>query len=119
MEIVLNTEKKSYAVKFTAEEDGKILGWAYLYIMFNDIHKEPFGFLENVFVEEEHRGGGIGSKLVQAIITEAKKQNCYKIICTSRYENSKVHALYNKLGFKDYGKEFRIDLSQQICIQKS
>ena len=78
--------------------------------MFNDLHKEPFGFLENVFVKEESRGKGVGSKLVQSAIAEAKKQNCYKIICTSRCESPKTHAFYNKLGFKDYGKEFRIDL---------
>ena len=111
MDILLNKEDKSYRIKITAEENGGILGWAYLYIMFNDLHKEPFGFLENVFVKEENRGKGLGSKLVEAVITEAKKQNCYKIICTSRYESPKVHALYNKLGFKDYGKEFRIDLT--------
>jgi len=110
MDINFTKENKSYALKFTAEENGKILGSAYLYVMFNDLHKEPFGFLENVFVKEENRGNGIGSKLVNAIIKEAKKQNCYKIICTSRYENEQVHKFYNKLGFKDYGKEFRIDL---------
>ena len=110
MDIKFKTEKKSYAVKFTAEENGKILGRAYLYIMFNDLHKEPFGFIEDVFVEEGNRGKGIGTKLVQAAIAEARKQNCYKIICTSRYENEQVHALYSKLGFKDCGKEFRIDL---------
>ncbi len=110
MEIILNKENKSYAIKFTAEEDGKILGRAYLYIVFNDLHKEPFGFMEDVFVEEESRGKGIGTKLANEVIAEAKKQNCYKIICTSRYDNSGAHAFYNKLGFKDYGKEFRIDL---------
>ena len=110
MNIISKKENKSYAIKIMAEENNAILASAYLYIMFNDLHKEPFGFLENVFVQEENRGKGIGSKLVEAIITEAKKQNCYKIICTSRYSNSEVHVFYNKLGFKDYGKEFRIDL---------
>ena len=110
MNINSSKENKSYAIKVSAEEGGIVLGSAYLYIMFNDLHKEPFGFLENVFVEEEHRGKGIGSELVNTAISEAKKQNCYKIICTSRYESSKVHSLYEKLGFKDYGKEFRMNL---------
>ena len=78
--------------------------------MFNDLHEEPFGFLEDVFVEEKNRGQGIGSRLVGEVIAEAKRQNCYKVICTSRHESLSVHALYNKLGFRDYGKEFRIDL---------
>ena len=110
MLVNFNKENKSYALKATIEESNIILGSAYLYIMFNDLHKEPFGFLENVFIKDGHRGRGIGSKLVEAIIKEAKKQNCYKIICASRYKNSEVHAFYEKLSFKDYGKEFRMDL---------
>src|SRR3989344_7908217 len=110
MEITLKKENKSYATKFEALEKGEILGRAYLYIMFNDLHKEPFGFLEDVFVEEKNRGEGIGTKLINAVIAEAKKQKCYKIICTSRYTSAKVHDLYMKLGFKDHGKEFRINL---------
>ncbi len=113
MDIHTIKENKSYAIKVTAEENGEILGSAYLYIMFNDLHKEPFGFLENVFVEEKSRGKGIGTKLIEKAITEARGQNCYKIICTSRYENEKVHGLYKKLGFKDYGKEFRMDLLEK------
>ncbi len=110
MDISLNKENKSYAIKVTAEENGVILGSAYLYIMFNDLHEEPFGFLENVFVKEGNRGKGVGSKLVEAVITQAKKQNCYKLICTSRNSNTLVHKFYDKFGFKDYGKEFRMDL---------
>lgn len=110
MDITFTKENKSYSIKITANEDGKILGSAYLYIMFNDLHKEPFGFLENVFVKEGSRGKGVGSKLVEAVIAEAKRQNCYKIICTSRNEKPEVHKFYDKFGFKDYGKEFRVDL---------
>ena len=111
MEIIPKREDKSYAIKITAEENGNILGWAYLYIIFNEQGKGPYGFLEDVFVNEKNRGKGIGTQLIQAIISEAKKINCYKIIGTSRYERTEVHAMYTKLGFKDYGKEFRIDLS--------
>ena len=66
MEIKSSKENKSYAIKITAEEEGEILGWAYLYIIFNDQEKGPCGFLENVFVKEKNRGKGIGSPLVQA-----------------------------------------------------
>lgn len=109
MDIKYTKENKSFAIKVTAEENGKVLGRASLYIMFNDLHKEPFGFIEDVFVEEGNRGKGIGTKLVNAVLDEAKKQNCYKVICTSRHEKTAVHDLYLKLGFKDHGKEFRID----------
>jgi GNAT superfamily N-acetyltransferase len=110
MDINFKRENKSYAIKVTIEENNAVLGSAYLYIMFNDLHEEPFGFLENVFVNEEVRGKGIGSKLVTAVIEEAKRQNCYKLIGTSRSSNTQVHSFYTKLGFEDYGKEFRMNL---------
>ena len=43
------------------------------------------------------------------LIEEAKNQGCYKLICTSRNSKPRVHSLYEKIGFKDWGKEFRID----------
>ena len=110
MEIVSRKIDKSSGVKIEAKEGEKIFGWAYLYVMHNDLHKEPFGFMENVFVHEQYRGKGIGKQLVGKVIEEAKRLNCYKLIGTSRYGNPAVHALYEKIGFKDHGKEFRIDL---------
>ena len=58
MNIKFNKENKSYAIKIIAEENGEILGRAYLYVMFNGLHEEPFGFLEDVFVEEKNRYPG-------------------------------------------------------------
>lgn len=102
--------KDSYAVKITAHENGKQIGRLFLYVLKNDLHKEPFGFLEDVFVEEEYRKHGIGSQLVQKAIAEAKTIGCYKLIGNSRMASDKVHAFYERLGFKKHGYEFRIDL---------
>ncbi len=96
-------------IKFYVEDNGKELGRAYLYILKNDLHLRPFGFLEDVFVEESLRGYGMGSSLIGQVIKEARKNDCYKLICTSRYIKPKVHDLYLSLGFSDHGKEFRID----------
>lgn len=96
-------------IKFFIEQDGREVARAYLYILFNQ-HEWPFGFMEDVFVDESLRGQGIGTELVNKIIAAAKENNCYKIVATSRYERPKVHELYLRLGFKDWGKEFRIDL---------
>ncbi len=110
MEITTQKENKSYAIKFTVKENNEVIGRARLYILFNDLHAEPYGFLEDLFVNEEHRGKGIGKQLINALINEAKSQKCYKIIGTSRHARPEVHAMYEKIGFKDYGKEFRMDL---------
>ena len=98
-------------VKLVAIADGKEVGRAYLYLMTNDLHDKPFGFMEDVFVEEEYRSQGIGTALIDALVQEAKRRGCYKIIATSRHSRPKVHDLYLKLGWYDHGKEFRIDLA--------
>ncbi|OIO50341.1 MAG: GNAT family N-acetyltransferase [Parcubacteria group bacterium CG1_02_44_65] len=96
-------------IKFFIEDGGQEIARAYLYIFKNDLHKEPFGFMEDVFVAEEYRSQGLGTKLVKKVIETAKQNNCYKLVATSRHERSKVHDLYERLGFKDWGKEYRID----------
>lgn len=96
-------------IKFYVKSGEAEVGRAYLYLLSNDLHEQPFGFMEDVFVEETQRGSGIGSRLVQRVIDEARVRGCYKLICTSRHEKPKVHELYKTLGFKDHGKEFRID----------
>ena len=96
-------------IKYFVMEKDREIGRAYLYILKNDLHKEPFGFIEDVFVEEDQRGQGIGSVLINVILKEAEKKNCYKLIMTSRHSKPHLHKLYQDLGFNDHGKEFRVN----------
>lgn len=110
MQINKETKKDCYAIKLTATEDEKEIGRAWLYVLQNDLHAEPFGLIEDVFVEEKYRGSGVGTKLVQEAVEEAKKIGCYKLIATSRNSREEIHIWYEKFGFKNHGVEFRIDL---------
>ncbi len=112
MKITQEIKIDVYAVKFTAKECDKVIGWAYLYLIFQDRHEEPYGLMENVYVEPEYRSHGVGTELVKAIVEEAKQRNCYKLIGTSRTFKSKVHAFYERLGFQKFGFEFRMDLKE-------
>ncbi|MFO7807554.1 MAG: GNAT family N-acetyltransferase, partial [Candidatus Moraniibacteriota bacterium] len=84
----------------------------FLYTIKNDLHNKPFGLLEDVFVEENARGKNVGTSLVKEVIAAAQKENCYKLIATSRHSREKVHELYKKLGFYEQGLEFRVDLDK-------
>ena len=109
MEFKKDILKEVRAIKITAVDGGKTIGRLYLYVLKNDLHKEPFGFLEDVFVEEEYRKQKIGSVLVEKAIEQAKILGCYKLIGTSRDGNAGAHRFYERLGFKKHGFEFRID----------
>lgn len=97
-------------IRFSISENGREIARAYLYVMSNDLHAEPFGLLEDVQVDEAHRGSGLGSALVREVIAAAREAGCYKLVATSRASRPKVHELYERLGFGRYGVEFRMDL---------
>ena len=95
-------------IKFFIENDGKEIARAFLYIMHNGLKKEPFGLLEDIFVDEQLRGQGTGSQLLNMVIEEAKKIGCYKLIANSRHERALVHKMYEKAGFENFGIEFKM-----------
>lgn len=103
-------EKNTVGIKVSVEEDGVELGRAWLYLIYNDLHTEPYGLLEDVYVKEDRRSQGVGNKLLEQIVAEARKRKCYKIIGTSRMSRDMVHEWYKRLGFREYGLEFRMDL---------
>ena len=118
MELKKTVEQNSYSVKIQALEGGQVMGWAFLVVTTSDRHKEPWGMLENVYVELEHRGQGVGKALVLSAIEEAKSRGCYKLICTSRDSKPEVHTMYEKLGFQKWGVEFRMDLAESPSLQR-
>jgi len=116
--MVMDIELQEFAmpaVKVVLTDNGKEIGRGFLYIMKNELHQQPgkqslVGYIEDVFLDEEYRKQQLGKKIVEKIIDEAKKRGCYKLIGTSRYGRDKLHAYYESMGFKDHGKEFRLDL---------
>ncbi len=97
-------------IRFSVVIDGKEVGRAFLYILKNDLHERPFGLLEDMFVDPGFRGKGVAKELLEVVLSEAEKA-CYKLIATSRNDGTRqsVHDWYTRLGFKDYGTEFRIN----------
>lgn len=64
---------------FVAEENGVILGFALYYIRYSTWKGQRM-YLEDILVTEEARGRGIGSMLMNRLITEAKERNFNGIV---------------------------------------
>lgn len=103
-------KQSSQVIRFFVTKDGQEVGHVYLYFIKNDIHDRSYGLVEDLFVHESWRKQGIGKQLMQKAIEEAKKQNCYKVILQSRHANTLVHDWYLKLGFKNHGYNFRMNI---------
>ena len=102
---------RSEGIKFSHKVNGQEVARAYLYVFYNSLHAEPVGYLEDVFVDEAYRGKGLAAQIIRRVVEEARAQGCYKIVATSRHSRTEVHRIYDRLGFKDWGLEFRLDLN--------
>lgn len=75
----------------------KVIGYIGMY----DISGE--GEITNVAVSPEHRTSGVGSMLVDALISEAKKRSISKLMLEVRSSNYPAQHLYKKYGFTEVG----------------
>jgi len=110
---MIDSEKiDSTAIRFCIRDGEVEIGRAFLYLIKNDLNDRPYGLLEDLYVNEDYRGQGNAKKLIKQVLDSAQENNCYKIIATSRYARPKVHEMYQKYGFVDHGKEFRLDFGE-------
>ena len=90
-----------------AELNGKIVGSTTLLIEQKFIHEGGFvGHIEDVVVNKEFEGQGIGMKLVLSLLDVAKEKKCYKTILNCE---DKLLPFYEKIGFKQKSTEMRFD----------
>ena len=90
---------------FIAELDkGQIVGMLTI-----AVYRTPSGikvWIEDVVVDEVHRGKGIGKELMLAAIDYSKSLGSKDIRLTSRPSRIAANELYLKLGFKKYETNF-------------
>lgn len=84
------------------EEDGKILGYAYV---------SEFNFREaysktreiTIYIEKDCKGRGIGTILMQELINECKKYEFHLLVSIITVPNEKSVKLHEKFGFNRAG----------------
>lgn len=90
-------------------EDGqRLLGTAMLITQLNLSHGgRPYGHIENVVIEQNFRSNGIGRQMVDYLVKEADKRNCYKTVLSCEGKNI---PFYEKCNFHLTGEaEMRRD----------
>ena len=76
-------------------EESTIIGVASIHIIYK--LTRTLGLIEDVAVNKDHRGKGIGKSLVEKLIEIGKQKNCDKIVLNTSEKNSKF---YEKIGFE-------------------
>jgi GNAT superfamily N-acetyltransferase len=81
-----------------ARVDGRPVGLALFYYTLNTFKLRPNIFLEDLFVEPEHRGSGIGLALMRYLARLATEQDCVRIEWRVLNWNRPSIDFYQRLG---------------------
>jgi len=87
-----------YIIEMSSDTGRRIIGSGTLLIEPKIIHEcGSVGHIEDIVIDEEHRGQGLGQIMVNHLIAQAKTIGCYKVILNC--EESNV-LFYEKCGLQ-------------------
>ncbi|WP_059414164.1 GNAT family N-acetyltransferase [Cupriavidus basilensis] len=67
--------------------------------------------IEGVVVTQSARGGGVGSAMMDAAMRLAREAGADKLALSSNGRRLQAHQFYRRLGFREHGISFSIDLA--------
>jgi ribosomal protein S18 acetylase RimI-like enzyme len=89
-----------------AERDGQIEGIALFYEIFGTFRGRKFLYLEDLVVDKETRGGGIGQALMAALASEALARGARRLEWSVLDWNAGAIRLYERLGAQRINTEW-------------
>jgi GNAT superfamily N-acetyltransferase len=93
-----------------AERDGKIVGIAHYHFYRSTLLLKDDCYLQDLFVDPNCRGGGVGRKLIETIYAEARAKGLARVFWLTQQTNARAMVLYNDVaefsGFVVYRKVF-------------
>jgi len=102
--------EKEYLNGFTArDENGELAGYVtYFYAYYTWVGKSLY--MDDLYVREKYRGKGVGSMLINRIITLAEKENCNRLRWQVSDWNHPAIKFYKSLGAEINEVERNCDL---------
>jgi GNAT superfamily N-acetyltransferase len=78
----------------------RVIGFCSLTVKHNLWLQDLLGNVDEMVVDENYRGQGIGKKLMQRITEIAVQNNCKQLELESSFHREKAHTFYEELGFE-------------------
>ncbi len=89
---------RPYAEVLLAEDAGRVVGFALFFHNYSTFRGRPGLYLEDLFVEPEHRGRGHGKALLLALARLAVERGCARMEWSVLDWNQPAIDFYKKLG---------------------
>ena len=102
MHIKMCNADKSHTIYVAENEIGQIVGYVSAHWLPYLFLNGPEGYLSELFIREEYRDEGIGTKLLETVKTEARKRGCSRLLLlNSRKRESYERSFYKKQGWTE------------------
>ncbi|MEM7187516.1 MAG: GNAT family N-acetyltransferase [Bacteroidota bacterium] len=80
------------------DSDGKGVGFTQLYPSFSSVSMQPMHILNDLYVDPQGRGKGIGAALMRQAQQYAREQGCKSLVLETAVDNP-AQKLYKRLGW--------------------
>ena len=80
-----------------ARIEGKLVGFSH-YFFHGSSWSADVCYLQDLFVDEENRGHGIGKALIEYVAEQAKTKQSPRLYWLTHHENSAARVLYDKVA---------------------
>ena len=103
---------KETSLFYVAVEDGQVVGYIGMSFVLDE------GYIYNVAVKADCRKNGVGSALIQTLVTHCRKNNFAFLTLEVRESNAPARSLYEKFGFIKVGerKNYYSDPSENAVL---
>jgi len=87
---------------FVAENEGKLVGFVQLYPLFSSTRMKRYWLLNDLYVNENHRGKGFSKELIEKAKEMAQSTDACGILLETGKSNDIGNKLYPSCGFEIY-----------------
>ncbi|WBV61458.1 GNAT family N-acetyltransferase [Chryseobacterium camelliae] len=87
---------------FVAENEGELVGFVQLYPLFSSTRMKRYWLLNDLYVNENHRGKGYSKELIEEAKALAKSTDACGVLLETGKSNDIGNRLYPSCGFEIY-----------------
>jgi ribosomal protein S18 acetylase RimI-like enzyme len=100
---LVRESKNAEAIVLVAEqEDGKVVGYAYGTLVERDwmLLLDACGALQDIYVEESVRRGGVARKLLETICERFRELGAPRVVLSTAAKNESAQRFFESMGFR-------------------
>lgn len=94
----ITTQDKGFFALVAEDEQGALAGFVHCLVHYNTWGTAPRIYLEDLYVSETLRGGGVGRLLVESVYGEADKRGAKDVYWFTNHDNETARKLYDRIG---------------------